>query len=89
MSYNTDSCEKSYEVTFLGNLHQSFHLPLLFNNNIVNRTVTQKYLGQLLDSELDFQEDLKNVESKILKQLHCCVSFKNITKTYILFISHS
>ena len=42
------------------------HSPLLFNNNQVNKTFSQKYVGIILDESLSFEEHLKAISVKTL-----------------------
>ena len=51
--------KQAQEVIFSEKLQKSTHLTLSFNNNTVTQSVTQKHLGMLLDTKLDFQGHLK------------------------------
>ena len=42
---------------------------LSFNNNTVTHSVTQKHLGMLLDTKLDFQGHLKSIFNKVKKRI--------------------
>ena len=68
MSFNPDSSKQAQEVIFSRKLQKSTHPTLSFNNNTLTQSVTQKHLGMLLDTKLDFQEHLKSVLSKVKKQ---------------------
>ena len=41
------------------------HPPLYFNKNIVNSSSTQKHLGMILDTKLDFSLHVNNVQNKV------------------------
>ena len=55
MSFNPDPSKQVQEVIFSRKLQKSTHLTLSFNNNTVTQSITQKHLGMLLDTKLDFQ----------------------------------
>ena len=60
-----DHCKQVQEVIFSHSFQLIF--PCFSIIATVNRTVTQNHLGLLLNSKLDFQEHLKNTESKITR----------------------
>ena len=41
------------------------HPPLYFNENLVRSSSTQKHLGMIIDTNLNFNLDLKNVQNKV------------------------
>ena len=45
------------------------HNPVYFNHNPAQQVSSQKHLGMYLDTELNFQEHLNNVEMKINKTI--------------------
>ena len=55
MSFNPDLSKQVQEVIFSRKLQKSTHLTLSFNNNTVTQSISQKHLGMLLDTKLDFQ----------------------------------
>ena len=64
-------------------------ITVIFDNNIVTQSLTQKHLGMFLDTKLDFQEHLKSIFSKVNRQL---VYYGNFTtycrdRLYLQFIS--
>ena len=69
MSFNPDPSKQVQEVIFSRKLQKSVYPPLHFNNIAVTQSTTQKPLGMLLDVKLDFQEDLKNMYSKVNKTI--------------------
>ena len=76
MSFNPDSSKQAQDVIFSRKLQKSTHLTLSFNNNTVTQSVTQKHLGMLLDTKLDFQGHLNSILNKVnrtiglLRKLH-------------------
>ena len=42
---------------------------MIFNNDIMTQSITQKHLEMFLDTKLDFQEDLKSIFSKVNKTI--------------------
>ena len=56
MSFNPDPSKQAQEVIFSRKSKRSTHPPLVFNNNNVSQTYSQKHLGVILD----FKEHLKN-----------------------------
>ena len=64
MSFNPDPNKQAQEVLFSRKIQKSSQPSLIFNNNIVTQSLTQKHLGMFLDTKLDFQEHLKNISSK-------------------------
>ena len=45
------------------------HPPLYFNENLVKSSSTQKHLGMILDTKLNFSLHLKNVQNKVNKTI--------------------
>ena len=56
----------------------AFHPPLSFNNIAVAQTNSQKHLGMQLDKELNFEEHLNKVESKVNKTICIVRKLQNI-----------
>ena len=69
MSLNPDSSKQAQEVIFSRKLQKSIHPTLSFNNNTVTQSVTQKHLGMLLDTKLDFHGHLKSIFNKVNKTI--------------------
>ena len=69
ISFNPDPSKQAQEVIFSRRLQNSIHPTSSFNNNTVTQTVTQKHLGMLLDTKLDFQGHLKSVLNKVNKTI--------------------
>ena len=65
-SFNTDI---SKQALFCRKRSIAFHLLLTFNNIPVTQINSQKHLGIQLDEELNFEEHLNKVESKVNKTI--------------------
>ena len=92
MSFNPDSNKQAQEVLFSRKIQKSSQLSLIFNNNIVTQSLIQKHLGMLLDTNLDFQEHLKSIFSKVnktiglLRKLHHILPRSPLLTIYKSFI---
>ena len=69
MSFNSDPNKQAQEVLFSRKIQKSSQPSLIFNNNIVTQSLTQKHLGMFLDTKLDFQKNLKSTFSKVNKTI--------------------
>ena len=69
MSFNPDPNKQAQEVLFSRKIQKSSQPSLIFNNNIVTQSLTQKHLGMFLDTKLDFQEHLKSIFHKVNKTI--------------------
>ena len=69
MSFNPDPSKQAQEVIFSRKLQKSTHPTLSFNKNAVTQSVTQKHLGMLFDTKLEFQGHLKSIINKINKTI--------------------
>ena len=69
MSFNPDPNKQAPEVLFSRKIQKSSQTSLIFNNNIVTHSRTQKHLGMLLYTKLDFQEYLKSIFIKVKKTI--------------------
>ena len=65
MRFNPDPKNQTQEVVFNRKINKIDHLPLHFNENLVKSSPTQKHLGMILDTKLDFSLHLKNVQNKV------------------------
>ena len=65
--FNPDPNKQSQEVIFFRKLNKPNHPSLNFNNTVVIQSITHKHLRMILDTNLDFQEHLKDKLSKIRK----------------------
>ena len=61
MSFNPDPNKQAQDVIFSRKSKRSTHSPLVFSNNNVSQTYSQKHLGVILDFILTFTEHLNNV----------------------------
>ena len=68
MRFNPDPKKQAEEVVFSRKINKIDHPPLYFNENLVKSSSTQKHLGMILDTKLDFSLHLKNVQSKVNKK---------------------
>ena len=93
MSFNPDPSKQAHQVIFSRKLQKSTHLTLSFNNNTVTQSVTQKHLGMLLETKLDFQGHLKSIFNKVnktiglLRKLHNTLPRLPLLTIYKSFIS--
>ena len=67
--FNPDLTKQAQEVIFSRKLNKSVHPNLTFNNSQVSQTESQKHLGLILESKLNFSEHLKGVLDKISKTM--------------------
>ena len=92
MNFNHDPSKQAQEVIFSRERPKSTHPTLSFSNNTVTQSVTQKHLGMLLDTKLDFQEHLKSIFNKVnkaiglLRKLHNTLSRLPLLSIYKSFI---
>ena len=54
VNFNPDSIKQAREVIFSRKVKITVHPQLVFNNNLVHETATQKHLGMFLDFKLRF-----------------------------------
>ena len=54
MSFDPDPNKQAQEVLFSRKIQKSSRPSLIFNNNIVTQSLSQKHLGMFLDTKLDF-----------------------------------
>ena len=78
MSFNPDISKQADEVIFSRKRSVSFHSPLTFNNIPVAQTNSLKHLGIQLDKKLNFEEQLKKVESKVNKTTGIIRKLQNV-----------
>ena len=67
--FNPDPKKQAQEVIFSRKSKAISHLPLVFNNNNVIQTTSQKHLGIIRDTRLSFQKHLEIVLFKINKTI--------------------
>ena len=78
MIFNPDPSKQAQEVIFSRKSKRSTHPPLVFNNNNVSQTYSQKHLGVILDFKLTFEEHLNNVLAKVNKAVGLLRKLRNI-----------
>ena len=64
MRFNPDPKKQAQKVIFSRKID---HSPLYLSENLVKSSSTQKHLGMILDTKLDFSLHLKNVQNKVNK----------------------
>ena len=67
--FSPDPKNQAQEVIFSRKINKIDHPPLYFNENFVKSLSTQKHLGMILDTKLDFSLRLKNVQNKVNKTI--------------------
>ena len=85
MSFNPDISKQAHEVIFSCKRSVPSHPPLTFNNIPVARTNSQKHLGMQLDKKLNFEEQLKKVESNVNKTIGIIRKLQNVLPRSALF----
>ena len=78
VSFNPDRSKQAEEVIFSWISKRSTHPPLVFNNNNVSQTYSQKHLGVILDFKLTFEERVNNVLAKVNKAVGLLRKLRNI-----------
>ena len=68
MNFYPDA-NKQAQVIFSRKIDKIIHPPLLFNQSLVKSSSSQKHLGMVLNTKLDFNLYLKNVQSKVNKTI--------------------
>ena len=92
MSFNPDALKQAQEVIFSRKNTKPNHPILQFNQTAVNRTVSQKHLGVILDEKLNFNQHLKVVMDKttkgisILRKLRYYIPLKSLITLYKSFL---
>ena len=78
MSFNPDPSKQAQEVTFSRKIQKTCHPSIYFNNKSVKQVPSQKHLGLILDSKLNFQEHLQNILNKVNKTIGLLRKLQNI-----------
>ena len=84
MNFNSDPNKQAQEVIFSRKINKVNHPPLLFNQNSVKSSSSQKHLGMVLDTKLDFNLYIKNVKSKVNKTIRLLRKLQNILHRQLL-----
>ena len=77
MDFNPEPSKQAQEVNFSRKSKRSTHLLLVFNDNYVSQTFSQKHLGVILDFKLTFEEHLNNVLAKVNKAVGLLHKLRN------------
>ena len=94
MLFNYDPVKQQIEVCFSNKRDKVVYPPLQFNNNEVQSANSQKHLGLVLDSRLDFNEYVNNKTNKcnksksigIMKKLSLTLSRNSLLTIYKTFV---
>ena len=78
MSFNPDPSKQAQEVIFSRKLQKISHPSIYFNNNPIEQVSSQKHLGMILDTKLNFQEHIKNILTKVNKTIGLLRKLQNI-----------
>ena len=78
MSFNPDLSKQAQEVIFNCKIKKLSHPSLVFNNNNVLQTSSQKRLGVTLDVKLSFGENLNHVLNKVNKTIGLLRKLQNL-----------
>ena len=78
MSFNPDPSKQTQKVIFSHKIQKTFHPSIYFNNKSVKQVPSQKHLGLILDSKLNFQEHLQNIMNKVNKTIGLLDKLQNI-----------
>ena len=73
-----DPNKQTQEVIFSRKFNKINHSPLLFNQNLLKSSSAQKHLEMVLDTKLDFNLHLKNVQRKVNKTIRLIRKLPNI-----------
>ena len=69
MSFNPDPSKQVQEVIFSSKIQTTCHPSIYFNNKSVKEVPSQKHLGMISGTKLNFQEHLKNISNKVNKTI--------------------
>ena len=92
MLFNPDPNKQSVEMLFSKKTEKDNYPLLTFNGDNIQTAISQKHLGLVLDSKLDFNEDISNKISKynkiigIMKKLSLFLSRKTLLTIYKSFV---
>ena len=78
MSFNPDHSKQAQKVIFFRKIQKTCHPSIYFNNKSVKQVPSQKHLGMILDTKLNFQEHLKNVLNNVNKTIGLLRKLQNI-----------
>ena len=90
--FNPDPNKQAVGILFSKKHEKNNYTPLNFNNDNVQTVISQKHLGLVLDSKLDFNEYISNTINKcnkiidIMKKLSLFLSWKTLLTIYKSFV---
>ena len=67
MSFNPDPTKKVHKVIFYCKIKKPCHSQLSFNNACIKQTGSQKNLGLILGTQLNYEEQLETEFTKVAK----------------------
>ena len=85
---NPNPSKQAQEVIFSRKSKRSTHPPLVFKNNNVSQTFSQKHLGVILVFKLTFEEHLNNVFDKFNKTVSLLCKLRNILPRTMLITTY-
>ena len=85
MNFNPDTSKHAQVVIFSRKIKVTSHLQLVFNNNPVHETSTQKHLEIFLDFKLNSQEHFENILNKVNKTIGLLRKLQNSFSRTSLF----
>ena len=65
MGFSPDPSKQAQEVILSRKTQKTYHPSVYFNNKSVKKIPSQKHLGMIFDTKLNFQEHLRNVLNKV------------------------
>ena len=91
MSFSSDPNKQAIEVCFSNKRDKENYQPLQFNSTDVQITNSQKHLGLILDSKLNFDERIGSKITKcnkigLMKKLSLILSRKSLLTIYKSFV---
>ena len=85
---NPNPSKQVQEVIFSRKSKRSTHPPLVFKNNNVSQTFSQKHLGVILVFKLTFEEHLNNALAKFNKTVSLLCKLRNILPRTMLITTY-
>ena len=76
--FNPDPSKQAQEFIFSRKSKRPTHPPLVFNNNNVSQSFSQKHLSVILDFKLTCEDYLKNVSAKVNKTVGLSRKLRNL-----------
>ena len=78
MNFNPDPTKQTQDVISSQKLKNTNHPGLILNHNTVSLTESQKHLGIVLESRLDFKEPLEIIFKKVSKTIGLLHELQNL-----------